>query len=91
MSDQPSAEPRIHDLRERKVYVLEEIRKRNIKALTRPATVETHQFDADSDAVEFVEETKAAEIVADLQQKLMINSPVAALSYSDNYSNNYFS
>jgi hypothetical protein len=62
MSDLPSAEPRIRNLRERKVYVLEEIRKRNIKALTRPVTVETHQFDADNDSVDFIEETKAAEL-----------------------------
>jgi hypothetical protein len=77
MSDQPSAEPRIHDLRERKVYVFEELRKRSIKALTEPTTVETHEFDADSDSIDFAEETKAAELVADLQQKLVINSPVA--------------
>jgi hypothetical protein len=77
MSNQPSAEPRIHDLRERKVYVFEELRQRNIKALTEPATVEAHEFDADSDSIDFAEETRAAELVADLQQKLVINSPVA--------------
>jgi hypothetical protein len=64
-------------LRERKVYVFEELRKRSIKALTEPTTVETHEFDADSDSIDFAEETKAAELVADLQQKLVINSPAA--------------
>jgi hypothetical protein len=75
MSDQPSAEPRKHDLRERKVYVFEELRKRNIKALTEPATVKTHEFDADSDSVEFAEETKAAETSSGLAAEVSNKQP----------------
>jgi hypothetical protein len=64
-------------LRERKVYVIEETRQRHIKAINTATDISRiHQFDSNS-ARELIEETEAAELVADLQQQLVMNSPVA--------------
>jgi hypothetical protein len=76
MSEQSTANKTVHDLRGRQIHALEEVRVQSIETFTQPALAKVHKSDSENDLLIPIEEHTAAELVAELQQKLVINSPV---------------
>jgi hypothetical protein len=76
MSEPSTANETVHDLRGRKIHALEEVRVQSIETFAQPALAKLHKSDSENDLLIPIEEHKAAELVAELQQKLVINSPV---------------
>jgi hypothetical protein len=75
MSEPSIANETVHDLRGRKIHALEEVRVKSIETFAQPALAEVHKSDSENELLIPIEEHKAAELVAELQQKLVINSP----------------
>jgi hypothetical protein len=75
MSEPSTANETVHDLRGRKIHALEEVRVKSIETFAQPALTEVHKSDSENELLIPIEEHKAAELVAELQQKLVINSP----------------
>jgi hypothetical protein len=76
MSEPSTANETVHNLRGRKIHALEEVRAQSIETFAQLALAKLHKSDSENDLLIPIEEHKAAELVAELQQKLMINSPV---------------
>jgi hypothetical protein len=76
MSEPSTANETVHDLRGRKIHALEEVRVQSIETFAQPTLVKLHKSDSENGLLIQIEDHKAAELVAELQQKLVINSPV---------------
>jgi hypothetical protein len=71
MSDQP-----LHNLRNRKVYTLEQQRAIDFQNMTHSLITDLHKLDDDNESEIFDELNNAAGLANDLQEKLKIDSQV---------------
>jgi hypothetical protein len=64
-------------LRDRKIHALEQLRGQSMETFAQPVSVEVHESDICDGLLITIEKHKTLDLVAELQQKLVINSPVA--------------